>query len=420
VNRDDYSRSNADLAGDIVSCDTALACLGLLSIQYGVDTEIRSDSDTLPVSRLIELAVGFGFQAQLVHGDWRWLQLAVISHPVLLLLKNTNVVVAVGSRLGLPEEIVVSDPLHRDGEILVLPREDLERAWGGAALIITPLPRAGEILFEERDLEISIQPPQRARSPSELADPPMMSTRHFGSVVSLKLLTGIVFSVVSVAFVATALLTNRSEKKVATSSLMVPASHALAKIPQVDLPIEAAAMPPPTTAGESANVVLPSGSPSERLMSNPEPTAAAAAPVASPTTPPASTALPAEPTSTVVTMLPAAASEPVERDASAQLAILPAQSTLSTVEIAALLAQGDAYLGRGDVASARLFYERAADAGGAIAALRLGETFDPIFLDLAHLRGIPGDLGTAVSWYRRARALGSRDAENLLQKLEAK
>ena len=70
---------------------------------------------------------------------------------------------------------------------------------------------------------------------------------------------------------------------------------------------------------------------------------------------------------------------------------------------------------KGDVVAARLFYERAADAGEGQAALRLGETFDPVFLDQARLRGARGDLSTALSWYRRARDLGSSDAEALLQ-----
>jgi TPR repeat protein len=71
----------------------------------------------------------------------------------------------------------------------------------------------------------------------------------------------------------------------------------------------------------------------------------------------------------------------------------------------------------GDMAGARLFYERAANVGDAQAALRLGESFDPNFLQ-AHARGVKGDLGTAISWYRRARELGSADAEILLKSLE--
>ncbi|HEX4617209.1 MAG TPA: hypothetical protein VH230_14990, partial [Stellaceae bacterium] len=48
----------------------------------------------------------------------------------------------------------------------------------------------------------------------------------------------------------------------------------------------------------------------------------------------------------------------------------PAGQHLSATEIAALVNRGDAFLSGGDIASARLFYERAADAGDSVAALR--------------------------------------------------
>jgi TPR repeat protein len=92
----------------------------------------------------------------------------------------------------------------------------------------------------------------------------------------------------------------------------------------------------------------------------------------------------------------------------------------SAENLAALLARGDTLLSVGDVASARLYYERAADAGGGLAAVRLGETFDPRFLDRAHLRGVSGDPAMALFWYRRARDLGAADVEALLKALETK
>ncbi len=85
-----------------------------------------------------------------------------------------------------------------------------------------------------------------------------------------------------------------------------------------------------------------------------------------------------------------------------------------------MLARGDKLLSTGDVTSARLFYQRAADGGAGLAAIRLGETYDPIFLDRAKLRGVRADLGAALSWYRRARELGATDAEVLLKALETK
>jgi len=92
----------------------------------------------------------------------------------------------------------------------------------------------------------------------------------------------------------------------------------------------------------------------------------------------------------------------------------------SASEIAALLERGNALLRSGDVASARLFYERAADAGEAQGAVRLAETFDPVFLDRAYLRGVRGDFAAALSRYRRARELGATEVADRLKALEAK
>ncbi len=62
-------------------------------------------------------------------------------------------------------------------------------------------------------------------------------------------------------------------------------------------------------------------------------------------------------------------------------------SGLSGAEIETLLSRGDWLFATGDVASARLLYRRAADAGEARAAVRLRETFDPVLLDHTPWRG---------------------------------
>jgi hypothetical protein len=97
-----------------------------------------------------------------------------------------------------------------------------------------------------------------------------------------------------------------------------------------------------------------------------------------------------------------------------------ASPRLSIEEIAELLARGDALLRTGDVASARLFYERAANAGDGRAALRVGGTFDPAFLDRNALRGVRGDPAEARYWYHRAHDLGEVEAERRLKRLDTK
>jgi TPR repeat protein len=83
-----------------------------------------------------------------------------------------------------------------------------------------------------------------------------------------------------------------------------------------------------------------------------------------------------------------------------------------------LIARGDDHLEQGDIASARLFYERAADAGDGRAARRLGNTFDPSFLARLGARFMRGDADVAARWYRRAGALGDTEAAQDLAALQ--
>ena len=98
----------------------------------------------------------------------------------------------------------------------------------------------------------------------------------------------------------------------------------------------------------------------------------------------------------------------------------PAARPLPDRQLAELLARGDVFLQAGDIASARLFYERAADAGDGQAALRVGATFDPTFLASIGLRNLPGDPAKAAFWYHRALGLGASGAGPHLNSLETK
>ena len=95
---------------------------------------------------------------------------------------------------------------------------------------------------------------------------------------------------------------------------------------------------------------------------------------------------------------------PPERASSfpAATTAMPPASPLMAAEIAELLARGDSFVVIGDIASARVFYQRAASAGDGRAALRMGTTFDPAFLRRAGLPRTFGDPAQARSWYRRA------------------
>jgi len=101
-------------------------------------------------------------------------------------------------------------------------------------------------------------------------------------------------------------------------------------------------------------------------------------------------------------------------------ALAPPASGLANTQLTELLDHGDALLRNGDVASARLFYERAAGAGDGRAALRLGATFDPEFLGRLGLSKLQANPAEARSWYNRARDLGTVDAKRQLYGLETR
>jgi hypothetical protein len=84
-----------------------------------------------------------------------------------------------------------------------------------------------------------------------------------------------------------------------------------------------------------------------------------------------------------------------------------------------LVKKGDEQLGEGNVAAARLFYERAAESGLAQGAMALASTFDGVELARLGVRGIQPDAKEARRWYERARQLGASDAEERLRRIGA-
>jgi len=71
-----------------------------------------------------------------------------------------------------------------------------------------------------------------------------------------------------------------------------------------------------------------------------------------------------------------------------------------------LMGQGERYLAQGNIAIARGYFERAADLGLPIAAMKLAETHDPGALAAQGWLGPKGDPAEARKWYERAMALG--------------
>jgi TPR repeat protein len=86
-------------------------------------------------------------------------------------------------------------------------------------------------------------------------------------------------------------------------------------------------------------------------------------------------------------------------------------------QLDALLARGNVLEVTGDLAGARLVFQRAAEAGNARATFMLAETYDPIVLEKLGELGLASDVKAARIWYGKAKELGSEEALQRLQRL---
>lgn len=86
-------------------------------------------------------------------------------------------------------------------------------------------------------------------------------------------------------------------------------------------------------------------------------------------------------------------------------------------ELATLMRRAKGLLAAGDIPSARLLLERAANAQDANAAFMLGQTYDPQMLGTQDARKIKSDPATARAWYQQAAQLGSAEAQRRLGQL---
>jgi hypothetical protein len=336
-----------------VSSETAISCLILLSTQFGGHVDIENvrprqqfRGATLSISELIGLVNDFGFRAEYIRRDWPWLHLAVTSQPTLLLLKNGNTIVAVGTGRTGAEEIVVCDPLHRGGIPIILSRENIERAWDGDTVDILRNDFTNEKIDPNIDVIITEKLSNTTRTTQQF-------WRRLGDVILFLGSIVLVLTLNTSPIAESPVISRRPDSAMPAIAPLHKSSFANGTGHQ-------------HTSGQSADASLP----------------------LSPESPPG-------------------------REGSG----LSGDVTLSASDVAALLARGDDQLRLGDFTSARLFYEIAADAGEANAALRLGETFDPIFIDRTNLRGVRANMERAVFWYIRARDLGSSAAEKLLKNL---
>ena len=95
----------------------------------------------------------------------------------------------------------------------------------------------------------------------------------------------------------------------------------------------------------------------------------------------------------------------------------PGPSGEARAQAERMLSLGDKHLEQGNIGAARSFLQRAADAGLADAALKLGATYDPAELAGIDALAVTPDLKEARTWYERARDLGAPEAERRLGRL---
>jgi len=85
--------------------------------------------------------------------------------------------------------------------------------------------------------------------------------------------------------------------------------------------------------------------------------------------------------------------------------------------ISSYLINGNLWLQRGDIASARLFYQEAANTGSVQAMVAVGKTYDPIILNQLGIRGFRPDPVKAAEWYLRANKAGDSESTERLKEL---
>ncbi len=100
----------------------------------------------------------------------------------------------------------------------------------------------------------------------------------------------------------------------------------------------------------------------------------------------------------------------------------PAPTNLSTDErqrAERLVVSGDRHLEQGNIGAARQFFQRAAEAGLALGAIKMAATYDPSELERlgVKVQGAIPDRAEARKWYERARTLGSPEAEERLARI---
>lgn len=223
-----------------------------------------------------------------------------------------------------------------------------------------------------------------------------------------------------------------SESRPTVETLTVSAPTIPARPPRAQERVDVAAVPeaaPPVTTvpRRAPGVQPPAPQPPAAQAPAPQPPAPQPPAQRVERTPPVQTA---ERTPPVQQRVERAPPPPVERAAPPAPAVerappqlaervpQPAPSrSLDAAEVDVLVKQGQQFVAAGDFVTARLVFQRAAEAGNAAAALALGASYDPVVLSRLGVRGVDADVGKARAWYQKAKEFGAPDADRRLSTL---
>jgi hypothetical protein len=184
----------------------------------------------------------------------------------------------------------------------------------------------------------------------------------------------------------------RSKQEVTTATIVVPAGETPGRTGS-ELPIFAKDLPAGLPSSSAAEIAQKFQDAAQH-----EPVAEAAAKLE---------VTPQLPLAVANAPVPVIAASP---DAAPETAPLEASTPLGT---GSLFEQGQELLRRGDVAGARVLFERAVDDGVVEAAFALGSTFDPIGLKRYGLQDVVPDSEKALYWYRKGHLMSEASSRTL-------
>jgi hypothetical protein len=262
----------------------------------------------------------------------------------------------------------------------------------------------------------SHEPPLRSDLPPGLSPPPRNRVVGRGAGAGFCLCgLGLAATATVVAFFGAGLLLlpqqpgETMQRPIPIGQVTAPSTTAAFAMPasSINPPAKPTAPPklaPPVSADAKPLVAAPEGATAGRTL-------------------PETASLPRSDTAAAGRPVSVAAAEAQQRPSPTQPAVPsapPPSPPLSEADITALLVRGDAAYRRGDLADARLFYQRALDAGESRGALGIGATYDPFFLRRFHLWTQHADKAAARDWYLRAGGeLSAGEAQRRIARLNA-